>query len=388
VKGDRAEPVLERLVAEARRDAVPDMDWDAIEASLMSRLKAEPRARALPAGRSRSRGPFVLAFALAALAGAAAAAVGIVSRDRPAPAPAVAAAPQAPRTTTRSIEPRNGNALAIGDVVESGTTAVVVDHEGQATWTLEPDSSAHVEELGGVIRVALDRGVLSAKVAKSPRPESFVVRVEGTRVAVHGTVFRVSRLEHEVRVEVTEGVVGVGPVHGPSFDVAAPASATTTFEGVRTDLRHAARNVAKASEHPRAEVAQPASADETAPAEEIATAEAPPQPEATPSTSAERAPAVVSRAAQESAPVPNVDSVVDAVRRCFRERTVTNGDLHVTVNTQMALRIQANGRVGEAVFTPPLAPNVRRCVDDSVGVMHFPSSPNGFAVDKVLDLER
>jgi hypothetical protein len=54
----------------------------------------------------------------------------------------------------------------------------------------------------------------------------------------------------------------------------------------------------------------------------------------------------------------------------------------------MSLRIQASGRVGEAVFTPPLAPNVRRCVDDSVGAMRFPSSPNGFAVDKVLDLER
>src|SRR5581483_1630809 len=161
------------------------------------------------------------------------AAVGVVNRERPAPAPAVAEAAQPPQAKTHGAGPRNGNALAVGDVVESGTDAVVVDHDGQATWTLSPDSSAHVEELGSVIRVALDRGVLSAKVAKSPRPESFVVRVEGTRIAVHGTAFRVSRLDHAVTVEVTEGVVGVGPLHGPSFDVAAPGSTTTTFEGVR-----------------------------------------------------------------------------------------------------------------------------------------------------------
>ena len=159
----------------------------------------------------------------------------------------------------------------------------------------------------------------------------------------------------------------------------------------RTNLRHAARNVAR-GEHGRAEAAQPATADETASTEDPATAETPETAEAPksepPPTSAEGAPAVVSRAASESAPTPNVDAVLDAVRRCFRERTVTNGDLHVTVNTQMSLRIQASGRVGEAVFTPPLAPSVRRCVDDSVGAMHFPSSPNGFAVEKVLDLER
>ena len=384
MKEDRAESVLERLVAEARRESAADIDWDAIEDSLMARVKTEPRVA--PARAGSSPRPLLLAFALAAVAGAAAAAVGGLYRG-PAPAPMAAEAPPPERTTTPRVGPRDGNALAVGDIVESSTEAVVVDHPGQATWTLWPESSAHVEELGAVIRIALDRGALSARVEKSPRPESFVVRVEGTRVAVHGTAFRVVRLEHGVQVEVTEGVVGVGPLRGPSFDVAAPANTTTTFDGVRADLRHAARNVAtKANEHQHAEAAQTPPSVE-APTAEAPTETAPAQVEAA-ASGAEPAPAVVSRAAPESAPMPSVDGVLEAVRRCFRERTVTNGDLHVTVNTQMALRIQANGRVGEAVFTPPLAPSVRRCVDDSVGAMRFPSSPNGFAVDKVLDLER
>lgn len=389
MKGDRAE--LERLVGEARREAVPDVDWDAIETSLMARVKAEPRL--VRARRRPSPGPFVLAFALAAVAGAAVAAVGIVRREGPAKTPVVAETPTPKETKTRKVGPKNGNALAIGDVVESASEPVIVDHQGQATWTLEPESAAHVEELGGVIRVALDRGVLSAKVVKSTAPESFVVRVEGTRVAVHGTAFRVTRMAHAVRVDVTEGVVGVGPLHGPSFDVAAPGSTTTTFDGVRTDLRHAARAAAKSSERSRTDnspaltAEQPSLEDQTT-TEQRPSEQAPPPPEAAPATSAAPAPTVAPRAGLESGPTPSIDGVVDAVRRCFRDGTVTSGDLHVTVNTQMALRIQASGRVGEAVFTPPLAPNVRRCVDDSVGAMRFPASPNGFAIDRVLDLER
>jgi len=374
LKKDDVEPLLDRLVAEARREPLPDVDWDAVEASLLPRLGQTPRFPVVRHGGMRRS--LVFALAAAALAGAAAAAVGVVNRERPETPPVVAVAPQAPETKAPAGA-RNGNALAVGDVVHSDADPVAVEHAGQATWTLEPHGDAHVEELGDVIRVALDRGILSARVVKSPRPESFVVRVEGTRVAVHGTAFRVVRLDHGVRVEVTEGVVGVGPLGGPSFDVAAPASATTTFEGVRTDLRHAARSMnAKTSDHARADVAE---------AEPAA-----PEPTDVPATEAPAVPAEANDQAPEvAAPAPpSIDSVVQAVRHCFREQTVTSGDLHVSVSTQMSLRIQGSGRVGEAVFTPPLAPSVRHCVDDSVGALKFQSSANGFAVDRVLELER
>jgi hypothetical protein len=375
-------PALDRLVAEARREQTPEIDWDAMEASLLPRL-GQP-ARFAPVARSRTRRPVMLALAAAALTGIAAAAVGIVNHQRPETPPAVTAALQAPQTPSHVASAKNGNALAVGDVVLADTVPVVVEHAGQATWTLEPDSAAHLEELGGVIRVALDRGVLSAKVQKSPRPESFVIRVEGTRVAVHGTAFRVVRLGHGVRVEVTEGVVGVGPLHGPSFDVAAPASATTTFEGVRADPRHAARSIATRPSERARELAEA-----PAPEEAATEPEAPAEPEAAElgADNATGGPGFAARAPRESSSLPSPDGVVDAVRRCFREQTVANGDLHVTVSTQMSLRIQASGRVGEAVFTPPLAPTVRRCVDDSVGAMKFASSTSGFAVDRVLVLE-
>jgi len=201
-------------------------------------------------------------------------------------------------------------------------------------------------------------------------------------VAVHGTAFRVVRLGNRVRVEVTEGVVGVGPVGGPSFDVAAPSSATTTLDGVRTDLRHAARDTGgKNAERPR-----------TGPTEVAAAGEpesAPQEPEeASSATPGEGTPQVSARAPRASGSPPSTDGIVAAVRRCFREQTVASGDLHVTVSTQMSLRIQASGRIGEAVFTPPLAPGVRRCVDDGVGAMKFDASPDGFAIDRVLELER
>src|SRR5204862_6781864 len=117
--------------------------------------------------------------------------------------------------------------------------------EGHVTWTLDSNSKAHIEQIGPLVAVSLDQGALTASVVRSPRPESFAVRVEHTRVAVRGTAFRVVRLENSVRVEVSEGTVGVGPLAGPSFDVTAPATATVTLDGVRTDQRRAQRDVVR-----------------------------------------------------------------------------------------------------------------------------------------------
>jgi hypothetical protein len=379
VKQGRAEPALDRLVAEARREPLPELDWDAVEASLLPRLGEAPRFEQQPRQRSY-RGPVALALALAALSGAAAAFV----VNGPAPqAPRATAAP-APESelATRAGGTVDGDALAVGASLHADADRVVVEHAQHATWTLEPGSDAHVEQLGGVVRIALDRGAISAKVVKSPQPESFVIRVEGTRVAVHGTAFRVVRRGNSVRVEVTEGVVGVGPLGGPSFDVVAPSNAITTLDGVRTDRRHASRDTSvKNAERPHTGPAEVAAAGEPAPEPEEAT-------EAAPEAPAEETPQVSAEAPQAPGSPPSTDGIVAAVRRCFREQTVTSGDLHVSVSTQMSLRIQASGRIGEAVFTPPLAPGVRHCVDDRVGAMKFEASPEGFAVDRVLELER
>ena len=377
MKHGRVEPALDRLVAEAKREPLPDVDWDAVEASLLQRLGEAPRYE--PLRQKSYRTPVAFALAAAALLGAAAAF--FVGGPVPhAPSQATAPALEGENAASTGGGAVDGNALAVGAAVRADADCVVVEHTKHATWKLEPGGLAHVEQLGSVVRIALDRGSLSARVVKSPQPESFVVRVEGTRVAVHGTAFRVVRLGNTVRVEVTEGVVGVGPVGGPSFDVVAPSTATTTLGGVRLDSRHAGRDTGpKSAERPHPS-AVAAAEPEPAP-EESAVAEPAEEPSG-------KAPQVSARAPRASSSTPNTDGIVEAVRRCFREHTVASGGVEISVSTQMSLRIDASGRVGEAVFTPPLAPGVRRCVDDTVGAMKFDSSPDGVAVVRVLELER
>jgi hypothetical protein len=231
---------------------------------------------------------------------------------------------------------------------------VRVEHAGRVTWTLDPGSAAHIEATGEVVGVALDRGALTAHVTKSPRPESFVVRVERTRVAVHGTAFRVVRVDGGVRVEVSEGVVAVGPVGGEGFKLEAPASATLTLEGQR-----AGGAVAKA---PRA-----------------------PQALRERSKEVEPVPAVPEIGA---APVAPVERVVETVQRCLAVHTVSRGDLRVTVGTSMSLKVTPEGRVGDLLFAPPLAPAVRRCVDGEVSSMQFAKSADGVALEQRLELGR
>jgi hypothetical protein len=190
-------------------------------------------------------------------------------------------------------------------------------------------------------------------VTKSSRPESFFVRVERTRIAVRGTAFRVTRSDGTVRVEVSEGVVSIGPVNAPGTALAAPASATLDFEGRPADAVSAA---------PRATVPR-------TPPKGAAPEEAPPSPPEAPAVS----PAL---------------RVVETVQRCLAAHTVSRGDLRVTVGTSMQLEIAPDGQMGELVFAPPLAPAVGRCVEAEVRAMRFESSPSGVTLQQHLELGR
>jgi hypothetical protein len=270
----------------------------------------------------------------------------------------------AERETPRARHALNGDELAPGAVVTSGADAVVVEHRGHVTWTLSPESMAHVESVGDVVSLAIDRGQVSAEVVKSPKPESFVVRVEHTRVAVHGTRFRVSRLSDSVRVEVQEGVVGVGPVGGRGFELRAPDAATLTFEGVRTDALAAAGSDRSSAAAAGKQAAQNAARPKSA-------YFAPVEPDGLP------------RGA-----LAGVEQVVSSVERCLRENTVAADDLRVSVETRLTLRVDARGTVGEALFAPPLAPGVGSCVDTALGTIGFPRSAGGFVAYRVLELNR
>lgn len=349
--------LLDRLVAEARAEQAPAVDWETVEASLLKRAAETPRQR------RRSPNPALLAAAAVLFAmGTFFALRRTVSEPSRSAEVPEAARNQAPAEPAGRLD---GDQLAPGAVVTSGATEVVVEHAGRATWTLAPESSAHVESVGDVVALSLDRGTISAHVVKSPRPESFVVRVERTRVAVHGTRFRVARLSDSVRVDVEEGVVGVGPVGRPGFELRAPDGATLTFDGVRTDV---AAGAAPEAETAAAEAASGVAAPAL---RAKAFALAPVEPDGLP------------RGA-----LSGIEQVTKSVETCLRDNTVSGDDLRVSIETRLTLRVDAKGAVGEALFAPPLAPSVGLCVDAALEKVRFPRSAGGFVVDRILELNR
>jgi len=351
---------LDRLIEEARAEVPPSVDWDGVEASLMKRAAEVPRPKSVA-----PRGVLLAAAAvLLAAGGFVALRTSVVDR-------AVVHAPVAEARTEQAEHRVNGDELAPGAVVTSGGEEVVVEHKGHVTWTLAPESTAHIESVGEVVALALDRGTVSAQVVKSPRPESFVVRVERTRVAVHGTRFAVIRGSDSVHVEVREGIVGVGPVVHRGFELPAPESATVTFDGVRTDI--AAPSAAKARPTPAASMSGPTASV------------AHPKVSAAPQ---EGAIAPVEADGLPRGTLAGIDRVTTSVERCLREHTVLGEDLRVTVETRLVLHVDAKGTVGQALFAPPLAPAVGICVDAALETIRFPRSTDGFVIDRVLELNR
>jgi hypothetical protein len=373
VTEDQSEKALQKLADAARRDEVPDLDWGAVESKLLARISSGERPLVtLPRRRS-----WVVPAALAAFVSLAAGALLL----RPTTPHGLGGSRNAANSTLTPAghgEILDGDGLSSGAVVTSGDQAVVVRHVDHVTWTLAPSSLAHVEAVGDVVALSLDKGTLSATVTKSKRPESFVVRVEKSRIAVHGTAFRIDRLEKSVRVDVTEGVVAIGPVGGKSFELPAPGSVVVSFDGLRST------EVAPSST-PAARSAGAAAAVPSRPNEAGAPLEADATTKNAPESNGR---AVAGHAAPAPSEGPGVERVIQAVRRCLSENTVAGGDLRVSVRTRLSLRVQATGHVGEVLFDPPLAPAVQACVGARVGSIGFVASHDGFALERVIELER
>jgi len=372
----RTETPLSHVIDEIRREPSPSIDWEAMEESLMAEVGRTTVSRPV-----RITTAFSPKWALA-LAACVFGAGGLMLMRGPAVPVAPVATTHVEQTAPAVTGKVDGDALDFGAHVNADAADVTVEHAGHVTWTLEKGSSAHLESVGEVVALSLDRGAVGARVVKSLRPETFVVRVDRTRIAVHGTEFRVERLASGVRVRVTEGVLGIGPLTGPAFELRAPGSAMLNLDGARTDLpkigASSPRHASPTPEAPRA-------------AEEPAAVAAEAAPVAAESASAPVA--VAPKALPKSAPPPPgteplVSQTARAVQRCFATHTLAGGDLHVSVMTKMALRVTTDGRVGDALFDPPLAPSVRDCVDREVGALRFPSSEAGFEAGRSLELSR
>lgn len=384
---DPAVKALRVLIDEVRGEPTRQLRWEHVDPTVRGLPELEP-------ARPRPRWP------VAALAVAAGLALMLASRpdDRELSA-RVATAPQVALDVTRL--PRapgeegafDLTALHPGDVVEAGAEALTFAWVGSVRWTLAPSSRARIRALGqhGVGQVVtLEAGSLHASV--TPRPasenlvEAFAVEVARTRVAVHGTSFRVTRRADDVLVTVEHGAVAVGPIGHTGATtghlLVAPRSAAFSLDGGRSarfiDAEEVALPSASAtsSERPSTEPAPRAMVERRQQTEPLlgrpAPTETPRQVELpTPST---------------TAPHLTVGVVQALLARCFDEayaRRETQVKLTVTTTLQLALR--ADGTVAAARFDPPLEPALQAC---SASILAGAFSPGDSAKRIDVSFER
>lgn len=356
---DAREAALRRVVREARAVQPPDIDWSSSEEQL---LRATQRATPRQARRP------TFAMAWAGLAVAAAAALWLV-HERSGTRVAIA-----PPEIVEATEPlrKNADQLPVGSRVEAHERELSVDHARRATWTLAPNSSARLLEKGERIALRLERGSVLSEVVPNPRPETFVVEAAGTRVAVHGTVFRVALEGGRVIVQVREGTVAVGPIGAvPAFFLKAPAHGDFASDG-RTgsiDGRPLGGTEQRRAEPSKVTASRPAHSGSGAPTATADDVELPLEP------SISDIEAGFSR-------------MVDVTTDCFGRNTVSAEGVQITVRTALSLRIEGSGRVADVDFQPPLAPEVEACAIGSISSVAFAPTQQGAKVTRMLELKR
>jgi ferric-dicitrate binding protein FerR (iron transport regulator) len=341
---DAAGRALDRVLDEARVEALAELDWDRVEA----RLDQAPRFEELELEPSRGlrKSLFLAAAGLAVTIGW------------------FTAGARAPIATPSAIDvPRqalDGNVLADGSRVEASVEDVAVEHAKHSRWTLERGGRATVTTSDGVVRVELERGSLVAEVVPSPRKETFVVEASGTRVAVHGTAFRVALVGERVDVSVKEGVVLVGPRDRPGSgrSMSANQSSSFTLAGALLDAERTA--TVRRSRPP-------------ADRREVPSAARPPELPLEPSIDE------VERL---------VNQVFEVGAACFQSRTATANGVRVTANTTATLRVSPDGRLELAGLDPPLAPPVQSCFSEGIGKLSIGPSQRGIQIVRRMELER
>ncbi len=379
------EAALDRLLSELRAESAPELDWDRVEA----RLLREPRADAPSPGQRTLRRLRVPAMALVA----AAALAFVVGRHSPAPA-------SAPLTARVATGPLNGDQLALGTRVTAGNQNVVVEHTGRARWTLEPHATAFVSEAGEFLTLGLESGALSAAVVPKKKPETFAIEVGNTRIAVHGTAFRVERAGDRVLVQVSEGTVAVEPTGShadPSFLLRRDSRGNFALDGrsgsvegnasvILRDTRAQSRREIKPLSGapfvmPRL-AAHPAASPEASAPVAAATAATGPAAPARAQTDT-RLPVQPSISDIEN----GVTSAIELLNSCFRGKTQSANN-RVSVSTGMNLSIAPDGSVQSVTFSPPLGPTVEDCAVIGLRQLTFTRSLEGVSFTRILELTR
>jgi hypothetical protein len=316
---------------------------------------------------------------------AAAAAVMAVRQPQAGPGPLPA------RVAKISSEPLNGDQLALGAHVTAGNQPLVVEHAGRARWTLEPHASAWVADAGEFLTLRLESGALSAAVVPNPKLETFAVEVGGTRVAVHGTAFRVERAGDRVLVAVSEGTVAVEPAGthaAPAFLLSRGSRGNFGLDGRTGSVEGNASAVvsdSRAKSHrevaPSAIVARSGSlgahpSDRPTPA----------TPVAAPLATGSNAPSLPQQPSISEIET-GVSSALELMNGCFRDKTQSTG-IRVSASTGLTLSVTSDGAVRSVTFAPPLAPAVEDCAVNGLRSLTFAHSVEGVTFTRVFELAR
>jgi hypothetical protein len=306
---------------------------------------------------------------------------------------------------------RDFDALAAGAALETTDDSVTFEQPGSVRWTLGPGSRAVVRAKGvrGVGHVvALERGWIRAEVtprdASEGLVEAFAVEAEGTRVAVHGTLFTVTRLDGSILVDVDHGSVAVGPVGHQGITtgrlLVGPTRASFSFDGGRT-----ARLIPRVTETPvavamvepeprrdfglgtlaveepepdeprgpRALVNPPVAAPAVAaPANQHV---APPAPEAPVPAPADE-PIDVEPPAKPQPKALTEAAVRAQLEQCFRHTAGSSSNVVVSFSSVAAIAVRGDGAITQVKFDTSLKPEFAQCAGSLYSLGKFePGKP-------------
>jgi hypothetical protein len=367
------------------------VDWESVDKGLFERLDREGREESVRLANgpsSRFRFAFAGSLALAALLAVFAGRTNDVASVSSAPvedrlAGVIVGADG--RALVNGALLGRGGQLHLGDVIES-RGRVTIERAGKLTFVLERDSRVTVTRTEGSLVLALQRGAVEASVVPVATGEAFAVDVDHARVAVHGTHLRVARTSARAVVDLTEGVVSIGPAPRVGTVLGAVIVAPAHAEFALTD----AEGTLAVSHDPTALLSLPplAPTSSASPGFAPLVAAAPPStlpvsgslPKADPSAPRlANAPAFSPRS--ESRPVSpgslsspsdaeTTAALAAAVRACMAERT-PGENVTVVVETTLYLGLQDDGSVRLARFEPPVAPDVNECATPAIYKARF-----------------
>jgi len=381
---------IDRLVRESRPELgtreARDVNWTEVDRGLFGRIEAERRAERAALKSSKGR---LWALVAGGLAAAAAVALIVGKAREPRTMDPVQVVADESAGSVVAIEGdgqlmidgkpgRVGAELHLGDVLETHGAQATIERPGKLTVVVEQGAKATVARTQGALVLALDRGAVEAQVVPVPSGEAFAVDVGPSRVAVHGTHLRVARTGDHVVVDLTEGVVSLGPAPriGSTLGslVTAPAHAeftATDAEGTLVVSHDALTVRAAASFVPvgpsRASLPALAAApvkSEPADTRPPSSSGAAPRPDVrSPGSSPGRAATMLAEPDPEAA-------IVAAVRACVASRPHAD-NVTVVVTTTVRLELRADGSVQSARFDPPVAPDVNGCASGPIYGTHF-----------------